>query len=201
MPFLLNSVLGELFENGLEPLLVVHPVIGVKRDAAGGLIAWSAELGGDGGWKRESVIDIHIARLEDETRRAAITAALGEVLNEVRLAVQDWAAMRERANEAIAALATSAPPLPCEEAAEAVEFLQWLLAANFTFLGMRAYALAGDEIAYEPDMETAGRRSASGQARWSRRSPGGGARPHAVRPRSARTIQISKHAPMNPAIR
>jgi isopentenyl diphosphate isomerase/L-lactate dehydrogenase-like FMN-dependent dehydrogenase len=29
----------------------------------------------------------------------------------------------------------------------------------------------------------------------------GGARPHAVRPRSARTSQISKHAPMNPAIR
>jgi len=63
--------------------------------------------------------------------------------------------MRERANEAIAALATSAPPLPRDEAAEAVEFLQWLVAANFTFLGMRAYALAGDGIAYEPDMETA----------------------------------------------
>ena len=29
----------------------------------------------------------------------------------------------------------------------------------------------------------------------------GGVRPHAVRPRSARTIQISKQAPMNPAIR
>jgi hypothetical protein len=29
----------------------------------------------------------------------------------------------------------------------------------------------------------------------------GGARPHAVRPRTARTIQINKHAPMNPAIR
>jgi hypothetical protein len=28
-----------------------------------------------------------------------------------------------------------------------------------------------------------------------------GARPHAVRPRSARTTQISKHAPTNPAIR
>ena len=29
----------------------------------------------------------------------------------------------------------------------------------------------------------------------------GGASPHAVRPRTARTIQINKHAPMNPAIR
>ena len=29
----------------------------------------------------------------------------------------------------------------------------------------------------------------------------GGARPQAGRPRNARTIQISKHAPMNPAIR
>jgi hypothetical protein len=29
----------------------------------------------------------------------------------------------------------------------------------------------------------------------------GGASPHAVRPRTARTIQINKHAPMNPAMR
>jgi hypothetical protein len=36
---------------------------------------------------------------------------------------------------------------------------------------------------------------------WCEQRGAGRACPHAVRPRSARAIQISKHAPMNPAIR
>ena len=35
MPFLVDSVLGELAERGVEVLLVAHPVISVTRDAAG----------------------------------------------------------------------------------------------------------------------------------------------------------------------
>jgi hypothetical protein len=48
--------------------------------------------------------------------------------------------------------------------------------------------------------------SSFGRNRPPRPSPAGDtgfgrARPHAVRPRTVRTIQINKHAPMNPAIR
>ena len=37
MPFLLDSVVGELSERGLDIRLLVHPVFTVERDAAGGL--------------------------------------------------------------------------------------------------------------------------------------------------------------------
>ena len=37
MPFLVDSVLGELADRGLDVRLVVHPVFGVERDAAGRL--------------------------------------------------------------------------------------------------------------------------------------------------------------------
>ena len=41
---------------------------------------------------------------------------------------------------------TNPPPLPADEIAEAIQFLQWLAADNFTFLGVREYAFtAGEE--------------------------------------------------------
>ena len=40
MPFLVDSVLGELAERGVDVRFVVHPVFTVERDAAGRLIAF-----------------------------------------------------------------------------------------------------------------------------------------------------------------
>ena len=47
--------------------------------------------------------------------------------------------MMARIGEMIADLKTSPPPLPAEEIAEAIQFLEWLIANNFTFLGVRDY--------------------------------------------------------------
>ena len=56
-----------------------------------------------------------------------------------------WGAMRERLRNAIARYRDDPPPLPAEETAEAIAFLDWLLRDNFTFLGMREYEFAGGE--------------------------------------------------------
>ncbi len=45
--------------------------------------------------------------------------------------------MLDRVSEVIADLNVQPPPLPVDEIAEAIEFLQWLLVDNFTFLGVR----------------------------------------------------------------
>src|SRR5487761_2719747 len=82
-----------------------------------------------------------------------VDSVMGEVLGEVRLAVQDWRAMLERANRIVADLKTNPPPLPVDEIAEAIQFLQWLLADNFTFLGVRNYAFDGNTL--EPDFDGA----------------------------------------------
>ncbi len=42
MPFLLDSTLAEIVDQGYEPLLVAHPILAVERDAAGALVRFSA---------------------------------------------------------------------------------------------------------------------------------------------------------------
>ncbi len=143
MPFLFDSVMGELSERRLAARLVAHPVFGVKRKN-GRLIALGAPEAGDGA--RESFIHIHIDPIEQESARADLVRALQSVLAEVRVAVQDWRPMIERVNGVIADLKTNPPPLPVDEIAEAIQFLQWLSADHFTFLGVRDYKFNGHEL-------------------------------------------------------
>src|ERR1700684_292151 len=56
MPFLLDSVVGELHQRGLGIRLLVHPVFTVERDAAGKLVAFKSVAKGEG--LRESFIHI-----------------------------------------------------------------------------------------------------------------------------------------------
>ena len=51
--------------------------------------------------------------------------------------------MLARVDEVIAELKDNPPPLPVDEIAEAIQFLEWLVANNFTFLGVRDYVLTG----------------------------------------------------------
>jgi glutamate dehydrogenase len=147
MPFLVDSVMGELAERKHDVRLVAHPVFGVQRDN-GALVALGAPDAA--GVARESFIQIHIAPLA-EAACAELARAVEAVLGEVRLAVTDWRAMIERVQAIVAAFKTSPPPLPVEEIGEAIQFLQWLAADHFTFLGMRDYVLDGNALAPEFD--------------------------------------------------
>ena len=62
--------------------------------------------------------------------------------------------MLARVRAAIAELRTSPPPLPVEEIAEAVQFLEWMAEDNFTLLGARDYVFANKEELLEPVFET-----------------------------------------------
>ena len=153
MPFLVDSVLAELAERGVEVRFVVHPVLTVERDEAGRLIAFGGAKPAPGAL-RESFIHIHIERIDDEARRAEIVEAIEQVLADVRLCVQDWRAMMTRVAAEIAELKANPPPLPVAEIAEAIQFLEWLIANNFTFLGVRNYRLTAGEEKLEPLFET-----------------------------------------------
>jgi glutamate dehydrogenase len=150
MPFLVDSVMGEITDHRLDVRLVAHPVFDVRRDGDK-LVAFGAEAAASG--HRESFIHIHLEPIEDPAVRSAIVAALETVLGEVRLAVQDWRPMLQYVQGIIAELKASPPPLPVDEIAEAIQFLQWLLADNFTFLGVRDYALQGQSL--DPDFDSA----------------------------------------------
>jgi glutamate dehydrogenase len=154
MPFLVDSVMGELTEQGLEVQLVAHPVFTVERNAAGGIAGFRGEAPAIAGALRESFIHIHVAPVNDEVRRSQIVQALEEVLGQVRVCVHDWRAMLARVGEIIAELKTNPPPLPVAETAEAIQFLEWLANNNFTFLGVREYEFVGGEGKLEPVAES-----------------------------------------------
>jgi NAD-specific glutamate dehydrogenase len=56
MPFLLDSVMGELTEQGLDVRLVLHPIFTVERDHTGALIGFRGDGPAVGAAQRESFI-------------------------------------------------------------------------------------------------------------------------------------------------
>jgi glutamate dehydrogenase len=155
MPFLVDSVMAELTEQrGLDVRLVVHPVFTVGRDGEGHLKTFIGEQPPREGALRESFMQIHVAPVGDETKRTDVVQAIEQVLGQVRLAVQDWRPMLHRVSDIIADLKSNPPPILVEEIAEAIQFLQWLVAGNFTFIGIRDYVF-GNGSAFEAMPETA----------------------------------------------
>jgi glutamate dehydrogenase len=131
MPFLIDSISMELNRRGSGVHLIIHPVLSVRRDAGGCLVEILApgETADDGAIG-ESVVHAEVVRQTDETRLRELEQHLERVIDEVRCAVEDWQAMRERVLEAAAEVR--------EEDAEASAFLEWLADDNFTFLGYRS---------------------------------------------------------------
>lgn len=148
MPFLFDSTVAELAEQGVEVTLVAHPIIAVERDDEGKLLRFYGEALPEGAkGTRESLIHLHITRLDAEADRQKLIDGLTRTLNDVRACVTDWRAMRGRVEEAIKTFSSNPPPLPIDEVAEANQFLQWLCADNFTFLGVREYRFSPDSDA------------------------------------------------------
>src|ERR1700680_586328 len=144
MPFLVDSVVGELNSRGLEIRLFVHPVFVVERDAAARLGGFEQEHAV--GARRESFIHFHVEGIDGADQRAEIVHRLEAILAEVRSSVQDWQAMLARVRDVIAELQTKPPPLAAEEIAEAIEFLKWIAGDDFTFLGARDYVFTRQDI-------------------------------------------------------
>src|SRR3954470_9625635 len=156
MPFLLDSTLAELVEQGYEPRIVAHPILATERDAKGALIrlVGEATAAAPVGARRESFIHIHLERVDDEAARQRIVEGLAKVYADVAVAVRDWPRMRARIAEVIFAYRANPPPLPADETSEALSFLDWVAAENFTFLGVREYRLPKGDTAADPIEES-----------------------------------------------
>ncbi len=145
MPFLVDSVTMELTRHGFGIHLVVRPVIRVRRDANGSLLEVLASGEGSAAALQESLIHAEVDRLTEPGALDALRDDLVRVLADVRSAVEDWPAMRERARLIAADLAEKPPPVDPEEMEEARALLRWIHDDNFTFLGYREYELAREE--------------------------------------------------------
>jgi glutamate dehydrogenase len=139
MPFLVDS-LGMVFARAELALhLIVHPVLMVRRDRRGQLL----DIGSNGAQAAhsESWQLYEIDRITDPAQLSRLQRDLETTLADVRSAVTDWRAMRERARELIRRLESDPPPLAPGEVSEAAHLLDWMEARHFVFLGYRHYRL------------------------------------------------------------
>ena len=170
MPFLVDSVMAELQARGLPVRFLLHPIFKTGRDQAGRLQALIGP--GDRNWAdghQESYIAIHLQALPEAAQRD-LAGAISDILGEVRAAVSDWQDMLEQLRAAIAEV-EAAPRVPAGDRREAVAFLRWLEAGNFTFLGVRDLQARR----HARDRQPCGRRKCG--ARRAARCQGAGAAP------------------------
>ena len=139
MPFLVDSLAMVLRDAGLATQLMVHPVLHVERDGRGRLV----RVGSGAGRREQAESWQHLAvpRIGDPARLESLRQRILRVLDDVRLAVEDWSAMRGIAQRLAGELVAGGPGIRRQEAAEAGEFLGWLADNHFTFLGYREYRL------------------------------------------------------------
>ena len=145
-PFLVDSIMGEIAEQGLMVRALFHPVVAVRRDRAG-------VRGENGDIRRESMIQV-ILETVGADREQALTQGIAETLKDVRAAVDDFPAMVGLMSKTLAELELSGDHARPEELA----FLGWLEAHQFVFLGARIYEYprlpngeyAAEEPLYQP---------------------------------------------------
>ncbi|MFZ1099352.1 MAG: NAD-glutamate dehydrogenase [Steroidobacteraceae bacterium] len=154
MPFLVDSLSMAFGRAQLAVHLIVHPVLQVRRDARGRLLAIGAN--GAQATQPESWQLYEIDRLIDPQQIERLQRDLESTLADVRSAVTDWMPMREKMREIIANLESDPPPLPAAEVSETRHLLEWMEARHFVFLGYRHYRLerGGTEDRLVPDVRS-----------------------------------------------
>ncbi|MGJ7460955.1 NAD-glutamate dehydrogenase [Halomonas sp. MA07-2] len=143
MPFLVDSVRIELNRRGITVHAIHNAVLATERDGQDRLKRVASPRDPDASSGRESLIVIEIDRHSDPRILAELQTSLHEVLVDVRTAVTDFEPMREQVSLALEGLRAGCPPQTDPgDHQEAIDFLEWLLHDNFTFLGYDAYEVA-----------------------------------------------------------
>ena len=121
-PFILDSILAEVNVHDVDVELIAHPVIDSKSGRSISLI-------------------MVVLTQTSAAERKDLKASLSGILQQVKLVTGDWRSMLLRVDEELETFRATPPPLPTEQIAEAIQFLQWLTNNNFTFMGLREYFL------------------------------------------------------------
>ncbi|MEJ2816563.1 NAD-glutamate dehydrogenase [Caulobacter sp. CCG-8] len=138
-PFLVDSIMGAIAEQGFSVRAMFHPVIATPAG-------------------RRSMIQVYLAPV-GEDREAALVEAVRDALADVQLAVDDFDAMKALIRRTIDELRASKAPIAENQREESLDFLDWLEGDRFVFLGARVYeyprtpdgGYAAEEPLYQPE--------------------------------------------------
>ncbi|MFC4654528.1 NAD-glutamate dehydrogenase [Rheinheimera marina] len=144
-PFLVDSVRMALNRQSITSHLLLHYPLQTVR-AENGDITQFHKLGTiDNATSEQTVFHIEIDRMTDKAAIDALKAELQSVMEDVAHAVQDWRPVREKLKQVIAGLPQQARHSDSEELNQTLEFLNWMVKDNFTFLGYREYRIKAVE--------------------------------------------------------
>ncbi|MBP2563035.1 glutamate dehydrogenase [Neorhizobium galegae] len=138
MPFLFDSVMGEVTATHRDLTMAVHPILVVEPGKEP--VLRSNEQPGNPA-HHVSLIQIHLSPLNEE-QAASLVERIRYILDQVHLSITDWGSMLEVLDGAAKQLNNSTSRKKADRE-EALAFLDWLRDDNFTFLGMREYVYSG----------------------------------------------------------
>lgn len=138
MPFLVDSVSMAITNQEMSVHLILHPLIRVERDPGGNCLALHEDTGENGG-AVESFMHFEIDRQTESERLERLQREIEWALADVRVAVEDWRAMHDRAIAIAKDIEKGRAVVPKKHLEEARSFLKWLAQNHFTFLGYREY--------------------------------------------------------------
>ncbi len=141
-PFIVETVMGELIDQGASIRSMFHPVVALDRDAEGYRVKGIGEKS-----LKESMMLVFIERLPSAQHEVLIDG-LDQSLNDLHLAVHDFPRMQKLLAQEIDSLdrlaQSGALKIDPGVLAEDLAFLRWIDANHFVFLGARGYAYPRD---------------------------------------------------------
>lgn len=149
MPFLVDSVRMAMNRLNIVSHLLLHSPLKIKRDDNGQISAISNLKAEQESNSTKTVFFIEIDRQTDSNAIDSLTKELVSVLKDVSLAVADWLPIRDKLVSVSKELPSRNFGCTKDEVTEAVEFLEWLVKDNFTFMGYRQYDLNPVQGDYE----------------------------------------------------
>lgn len=143
-PFLVDSIRMVLNRLDIATHFLLNGPQQILKDNKGNVIA----IGEDKG-KRQAVFHLEIDKMTSKKEMAALEKELIDTLLDVALVVNDWKLMQKKLESIITFLKNEKSKKEKHRQEEAIEFLQWILAHNFTLMGYKYYecnAVEGDHI-------------------------------------------------------
>ncbi|MCP3956568.1 MAG: NAD-glutamate dehydrogenase [bacterium] len=143
MPFLVDSVTGEVARRELTVHRAMYPQLQARRDAKGTLLDYVALGSERQESSEEAFVHLEVDRQTSPAVLVDLETALRKVLADVQKAVEDWQPMCQAAARVLEELEQPSP-LPEDEIGEIRAFMRWVYEDHFTFLGYLEYRLEAD---------------------------------------------------------
>ncbi len=151
IPFLIDSIRMALNKQELTVHSIQHAVLDIDRGKSGNLKTLLPRNVDAKSGASESIMFISVDRHNEVKHLDELKEAIETVVEEVRVAVNDYPDMRDSAEALISEFKKLPKSIPASDVAEAGEFIKWLVADHFTFLGSVEYDFIkkGDDTTLE----------------------------------------------------